>query len=132
MILICIILLLTDDIKEALEVADDGLAVGDLLDVLISHRLQPEADPEAEDQARVLVEVERLQLDGEDTAEAGQHVLAVMEVPDLEDVHSRPPEPDAHRQDNVSQFIFTGHIIQILTFSMAIQQIPFLILILQE
>ena len=99
MILMCNILLLTDDIKEALEVADDGLAVGDLLDVLISHRLQPEADPEAEDHVGVLVEVEGLELDGEDTAEAGQHVLAVMEVPDIEDVHSRPPEPDAHRQD---------------------------------
>ena len=96
------ILLLADNIKEALEVADDGLAVGDLLDVLISHRLQPETDPKAEDQVGVLVEVKRLEADSENPAKVSQDVLAVVEVPDLKDVHSRPPEPDAHRQDYVS------------------------------
>ena len=36
-------------------VTDDSLAVGDLLAILISHRLHPEADPEAQDQVGGLV-----------------------------------------------------------------------------
>ena len=105
---------MVDDIKEALEVADDSLAVGDVPDVLISHRLQPEVDPETEDQVGVLAQDEGLEADCEDATEVGQHVRAVMEVLDLEDVHCRPPEPDAHSQDQVSQVI-VSHRFLILT-----------------